>query len=654
MIREGIRLAVDGESLSTEMARGIMDEMMSGKATQSQMASFLTALRMKGETKDELLGFVTGMRNRATRISAPEGAIDLCGTGGDGAQTFNISTAASFVVAACGVPVAKHGNRAMSSRSGSADVLAALGIPVALDGASVERCMGETGIGFMFAPQFHESMRNVMASRREIGIRTFFNILGPMANPAGVRRQLIGVYDPRIARTVAEVLRDLGSERAMVVHGSGTDEVTSVGPTKVVELRGGVLTEYDITARTFGLDPADPEDLVGGSALDNARMMISVLRGEESARSDVVAMNSAAALVVAGRAERLEDGFAIATKALSAGKGLEKLKSFCDRCTVLEGEAQARMNASQLIDRRVLPDALKARCGDLSAELVYRISNTEHGGARLEGLDPDMLHDPSVLSVLSLNRMMKVLTSPAAIERRPFSRSETGFYDSITGHHGLAVIAEYKPRSPSTTGLHVPPDPRLTAKAYSNAGVSCMSVLVEEDFFGGGVDLFSELRPQVRMPMLFKDFVVAEEQLRTARLVGADAVLLIAKALEQTTLDRFVNKAAELGLEPLVEIHDEIDLEKVDSCASSGAIEMIGVNGRDLRTLDVDVERMKRLRGLLGNDRLVIAESGMRSPEDVGALRGFDGVLIGSMFMHAERLEETVRRTVDLAAEVSA
>ncbi|HUU07130.1 MAG TPA: anthranilate phosphoribosyltransferase, partial [Thermoplasmata archaeon] len=237
MIQEGIRLAAEGTALSVDLAEGIMDEMMSGKATPSQMASFLTAMRVKGETKDELLGFVKCMRSKAKRVSAPEGAVDLCGTGGDGARTFNISTVASFVVAACGVPVAKHGNRAISSRSGSADVLTALGIPITLAQADVERCVKETGIGFMFAPRFHESMRNVMATRREIGIRTFFNILGPMSNPADVKRQLIGVYDPRIARTVAEVMHDLGSERVMVVHGAGMDEITNTGPTKVVELR---------------------------------------------------------------------------------------------------------------------------------------------------------------------------------------------------------------------------------------------------------------------------------------------------------------------------------------------------------------------------------------------------------------------------------
>ncbi|MGB2825588.1 MAG: anthranilate phosphoribosyltransferase, partial [Thermoplasmata archaeon] len=533
--------------------------------------------------------------SKAKRVSAPEGAVDLCGTGGDGARTFNISTVASFVVAACGVPVAKHGNRAISSRSGSADVLTALGIPIALAKTDVERCVKETGIGFIFAPRFHESMRNVMATRREIGIRTFFNILGPMSNPADVKRQLIGVYDPRVARTIAEVMHDLGSERVMVVHGAGMDEITNTGPTKVVELRDGDMHEYEITPEIFGLDLAAPADLAGGSAQDNARMMLSILRGDVSPRADVVAMNSAAALVVAERASNLEEGFAIAIEAMAAKKGLDKLKSFCEACNALEGDAQKNMNASDLFGRRILPDTLRSRCGDITGDLVSRISGIERGKTSLEGVDSTLIQEPSVLSVLVLNRMMKVLTGPKTDTPTDGTKSKARFSDSIADSRGLAVIGEYKPRSPSTIGLHVPPDPDMTASVYSGTGVACTSVLVEEDFFGGGADLFSRFRAMVSMPMLFKDFIVSERQLLTARTIGADAVLLIAKALNQNTLNRLVGAALEMGLEPVVEVHDKIDLEKVDSCESTDMIEMIGVNGRDLRTLDVDIERTRKL-----------------------------------------------------------
>jgi anthranilate phosphoribosyltransferase len=653
MIQDGIRLAAEGENLTAGMTKAIMDEMMAGAATPSQMAAFLTAMRIKGETKDELLGLVRGMREKARKISAPSGAIDLCGTGGDGAKTFNISTTASFVVAACGVPVAKHGNRAMSSRSGSADVLTALGVPVALDQRAVERCMRETGIGFMFAPKFHESMRNVMATRRDIGIRTFFNILGPMANPASVKRQLIGVYDAGLTRTVAEVLRDLGSERAMVVHGSGLDEISGSDLTKVVELRDGELREYDIGPGDFGLDPCDPRDVAGGSAEDNARTMLTIMSGERSSRTDVVAMNSAAALVVAGRASTLAEGFETASEAIIGGAAMEKLRTFSDRCCELETEAQLGMPASELIDRRILSEVLRSRYAELSANLVTRVSEMDGGERHLEGLDKGLIENPSILTVLCMNRMSKVLSEATDTLTASTRRPEAAFSKAIVGATGLAVIGEYKPRSPSTVGLNVAPDALRVAGAYSDAGVACMSVLAEEDFFGGGEEVFARVRGHTTLPMLFKDFVVTERQIDRARSLGADAVLLIAKALTVETLAGFVDIIRTKGMEPLVEVHDELDLEKVDSCSNNASIGMIGVNGRNLRTLEVSVERVKELRSLIGDDRTVIAESGMVHPRDVEAMRGFDGVLIGSMFMKAGHIEATVRETVDIATGVA-
>jgi anthranilate phosphoribosyltransferase len=653
MIQEGIRLAARGMDLDSEMAQGIMDEMMAGIATPSQMASFLTAMRIKGETKDELLGLARSMRAKAVRVTAPDGAIDLCGTGGDGTNTFNISTAASFVAAACGAPVAKHGNRAISSRSGSADVLSAMGIPVMLDRRGVERCIEETGIGFMFAPQYHESMRNVMATRREIGIRTFFNILGPMANPAFVKRQLVGVYDPSMTRVIAEVLMDLGSEHAMVVHGSGTDEIAGFGPTRVVEAKGGSFREYDIAPQDFGLEPSHPRDVAGGSAQDNARTMYSILKGEISPRTDVVAMNAGAALVVAGKASSLREGFEMANEAISSGAALNRLESFSNACCALETESQLAAEAAGLRGRRILPDTLKARAAEITNDLMERISDDEEGRGYLKDLDPALVDNPSVLSVLALNRMAGIISAPRDMPSDHPRRSGTRFSDSIRKARGLAVVGEYKPRSPSTKGLHISPDPVRTVRAYANAGVASVSVLAEEDFFGGGEGLFARVRAETHLPMLFKDFVTTERQIRIAKAAGADAVLLIAKALRRETLERFVRMTLGLGLEPLVEVHDEIDLEKVYSCSNNDEIGMIGINGRDLRTLDVSVERAKKLRALVADDRLVIAESGMRLPADVKGLTGFDAVLIGSMFMRAEKLEATVAATVDFASGVT-
>lgn len=652
MIREAIQLVVDRRDLPRDTARAVMDEMMAGSATPSQMASFITAVRMKGETKDELLGFALSMRERAQKVSAPENAVDLCGTGGDGARTFNISTAASFAVSANGIPVAKHGNRAISSSSGSADVLSALGIPVDLGPAGVERCLSETGIGFMFAPGFHQSMKNVMGTRREIGIRTFFNILGPMLNPAAVRRQLVGVYDPSMAPLIADVLAELGTERAMVVHGQGMDEITNLGQTQIVELDHGVTRAYQISPEDLGVDIADPEDLSGGSAMDNARTMLSILRGERSARADVVAMNSAAALVVSGRASDLQEGVDLARDALSSGAAFAKLKRFSDACADVEAESQLTCEVGKLRGRRILSRTLMQRARDITDDLVSQVSRSEEGRQIIRNLDEQLIRDPNVLSVLMMTRIKRMIQGKPS-QATGATRSGSKLSEAIASAKGLAVIGEYKPRSPSSPPLEVPPSADRAADAYSTSGVAAVSVLAEEDFFGGGAELFMDMRSRIAMPMLFKDFVASEAHIGLARDSGANAVLLIAKALTCESLDDLVRASISNGVEPLVEVHDEVDLEKVSSCESYDSIDMIGVNGRNLSTLEVDIESAIRLRRSIVGGKTVVAESGMKQPSDLARLHGFDAVLIGSMFMHADNLEQIVNETVARAGEVS-
>jgi anthranilate phosphoribosyltransferase len=652
MIREAIQLAVDRKDLSKEMAYAVMEEIMSGTATPSQMASFITAVRMKGETKDELLGFALSMRERARRVTAPENAIDLCGTGGDGLKTFNISTAASFVVSAGDVPVAKHGNRAISSSSGSADVLSALGIPVDLGPADVERCISGTGMGFMFAPGFHRSMKNVMDTRREVGIRTFFNILGPMLNPARVRRQLVGVYDPWMTTLVAEVLNELGTERAMVVHGQGMDEVTNLGRTHVVELVDGKMKTYDIAPEDLGIETAEATDIRGGSALDNARTMLSVLRGDRSPRSDVVAMNSAAALVVAGKAPDMKEGLELATDILSSGRALSKLEQFSEACIDIESKAQLTCNIEMLRNRRILPETLRTRAEDITNHLVSEMGKSREGKSLLRNLDEDLVRDPNVLSVLMTSRMKRVLDG-IQVTTGTATRSVSSLSGAIAAAEGLAVIGEYKPRSPSSGALMVPPSIGTVADAYTRSGITAVSVLVEEEFFGGGVAAFSDMRSRVAIPMLFKDFVSSEAQVELARDVGANAILLIAKALTPDCLDELVRASVSEGIEPLVEVHDEIDLEKVSSCASYDSIEMIGVNCRNLQTLEVDMASAISLGRKIDDGKTVIAESGVNTPDDLRRLEGFDAVLVGSLFMRADDLEQTAKEMMLSAAEVA-
>jgi anthranilate phosphoribosyltransferase len=308
-----------GRALSEAEAEAAFEIIMSGNATPSQMGALLMALRVRGETVDEITGAARIRRAKAVTIDAPPGTIDTCGTGGDGSGSFNISTASALIVAACGVPVAKHGNRALSSKSGSADVLTALGVNIEADTAIVRRCLWEIGIGFLMAPRHHSAMRHVAPTRVELGTRTIFNLLGPMSSPAGARRQLVGVFAPEWAQPMAEVLGRLGAERAWVVHGGGMDELTTAGVTKVAEFRDGRVVEFDVVPEEAGLPPADVDDLKGGEPAHNAVLMRDLLGGAPGALRDIVLLNSAAALVGAGRAEGLRDGADTAARAIDSG-----------------------------------------------------------------------------------------------------------------------------------------------------------------------------------------------------------------------------------------------------------------------------------------------------------------------------------------------
>jgi len=315
-----------GASLSRDEAASAFQQMMSGEATPSQMGALLMALRVRGETVDEITGAVTTMRAKMLRVAAPSDAIDVVGTGGDASGSFNISTCAALIVAGAGVPVAKHGNRALSSRSGAADVLTALGVNIDLNPEQIGRCIREAGIGFMFAPAHHPAMKNVAATRVELGTRTIFNLLGPLSNPAGVRRQMVGVFSRQWTEPLAQVLKNLGAESAWVVHGSdGLDEITTSGPTTVTALEGGAVRTFEISPDEVGLAKVKPEQLRGGDAATNAKAVEEVLQGKPSPFRDVALFNAAAALVVAGKANSLKSGVELASRSLDSGEAEGRL-----------------------------------------------------------------------------------------------------------------------------------------------------------------------------------------------------------------------------------------------------------------------------------------------------------------------------------------
>ena len=316
-----LNVAAAGKPLTAEQAEAAFDIMMSGNATPSQMGGFLMALRVRGETVEEITGAVRAMRAKMTRIEAPAGAIDTCGTGGDAAGTWNISTGAAVVVAACGVPVAKHGNRGLSSKSGAADVLGVLGVNIDADMALVKQALWDANICFMMAPRHHSAMRHVGPTRVELGTRTIFNLMGPLSNPAGARRQLTGVFSRAWIGPLAEVLGKLGAERAWVVHGSdGIDELTTTGPSYVAEWKDGKVTTFEVTPEEAGLPRATAADLKGGDPATNALAVNALLDGHPGAYRDIVLYNSAAALLVAGKAATLRAGVEMAAEAIASGK----------------------------------------------------------------------------------------------------------------------------------------------------------------------------------------------------------------------------------------------------------------------------------------------------------------------------------------------
>jgi anthranilate phosphoribosyltransferase len=329
LIRDFLPKVLSGENLTQNEAFAAMESIMEGKASQAQIGAFLIAMRMKGETSEEIAGFALSMRRKANRVETNglENAVDLVGTGGDGKHTFNISTVASFVAAGAGIPVAKHGNRSVSSKCGSADVLQVLGINIELDAEQLSECLQETGIAFLFAPKLHPAMKHAVAPRKEIGIRTFFNMLGPITNPAGVKRQLIGVYDVEVARLLADVLKILGAKHVLHVHSEdGLDEISLAAKTSIIELKDGQIREYQVDATNFGFQYSN-NGVVGGTAEDNALIALKILRGEKCSERDVVILNAAAGIYVSGETSDFKTAAQMAQRSLDSSAALERLEA---------------------------------------------------------------------------------------------------------------------------------------------------------------------------------------------------------------------------------------------------------------------------------------------------------------------------------------
>ena len=331
MIQEAISKLVQKQNLTLEEAENAMNDIMEGKVTNAQIAAFLVSLRLKGETIGEITACAKIMRSKASTINPKvEHLVDTCGTGGDNSNTFNISTAAAFVAAGAGASVAKHGNKSVSSKCGSADVLKVLGVNIELQPKQVEKCIEEVGMGFMFAPLFHPAMKHALSARKEIGIRSVFNILGPLTNPANAKSQLIGVFNPELLTIFAEVLKNIGISHAMIVHGSGLDEITVCGKTKVCELKNGSIRNYEINPSDFGIKLSSIDQLKGGCAEENSNIILEILKGGKGPKRDIVLLNAAGALFTAGIAKDFKHGIELASKSIDSGNAMKVLKKLIE------------------------------------------------------------------------------------------------------------------------------------------------------------------------------------------------------------------------------------------------------------------------------------------------------------------------------------
>ena len=586
-INEAVEKFSSGNSLKKNEIKEVFLSIMNNECNDAEIISFLMTLKTKGETVEEITGAAEVLREMSQKLKLnSQELVDTCGTGGDGQNTFNISTASAIVAAAAGVKIAKHGNKSISSKSGSSDLLEFSGINIDLDEEQAQKCFDDNGITFMFAPKYHKAMKNVANVRKSIKTRTIFNVLGPLSNPANAKYQILGVYDKKLILPIAKVIKDLGVKRAMVVHSEeGLDEISCEKDTYIAEVNENEISEYTINPKEFGLEILSLESLKVDSVEESYKIFMNMLENKDETAVNIVSLNAGAAIYISGIKENLKEGIEFAKELIISGKAQKKFED-------LKKSMPEKLNTPKILEE-ILENKAKEVADRKNKMTVQDLKEITY--------------------MYSLKRDFKGALINKISKNKP------------------AVIAEIKRASPSLGELNMNIIPAKVAADFEAMGAACLSVLTDAKYFKGSGAILEMAKKGCGLPVLRKDFIIDEYQIDESVTMGADCILLIVSALDKTLLKNLYDAAKVRDLDVIVEVHDYGELES----ALEIECDIIGINNRNLHTFDVDLNTSVELVKYIKDDQLIIAESGIHNFEDVKKMNecGINTFLVGESLM---------------------